>query len=299
VDPCIAEQDAREQFDIHVYGDRVISRLADNVAATAAIAAPGDDAASDGTMLEMGFGSVVAGQEKWQVARMFASMLQLINNGNVAVDQQSAAALPGPSGSGAAALPAASKRGARKKGGKGKQPEGEEEEDVEDEKAARERPAGAAYSTLDTGVLNLRLLTSNIRELDISAARLRADEMPALPAPPVKKAAAVEVEDAEEEMEVAEKAAEEEEEDSEEEGMTLQETAEKQKPAAKKQRGRPQKAAAEAEAPAAEEKATAKRGRGRTKTAAAEVTKTVEPAAGRATRGSGRTALGAGDNKQR
>lgn len=221
VDPSIAEQDAREQFDIHVYGSRVIGRLADNVAATKAIAAPGDDSASDddaeydAAAFEMGFGDVVAGQEKWQVARMFASMLQLINNGNVAVEQHSAAALalaPGPSSGPAAAAEKASKIGSKKKGGKAKEvDEGEDEE----------RPAGAAYSTLDTGELKLRLLTSNIRELNISAARHReADEVLALPA----------AEDVEQE--------------AEEDG---EEAAEKEKPAAaKKQRGRPKKTAASA-----------------------------------------------------
>ena len=256
VDPSIAEQDAREQFDIHVYGSRVINRLAENLEATKAIAAPGDDESSasddvgDSTLVEMGFGDVVAGQEKWQVARMFASMLQLINNGNIEVHQEAAAALLGPSG--VATLPAppadaahtgrTSKKGAKNKKG-GKEGTKEEEKKTEEEKKEIEaRPSsGAPYSTLETGVLKLTLLTANIRELNISAARHRPDEVPvpALPAPAQTQDAV---------QAVVEEMVQEEEE-------AVEAPAEKEKPIAKKARGRPKK----------------------TTTKAAEVTKTVEP----------------------
>lgn len=205
VDPAIAEQDAREQFDIHVYGDRVIGRLDDNVAVTRAIAASGDDRASgDGegdATVEMAFGDMVAGQEKWQVARMFASMLQLVNNGNIAVEQRLAVPLPGPSGSRNIAE-TTSKRGVKKTKQKqrGAGTEVEERGDEMEEDEGDYRPTGAAYSMLDIGELRLRLLTSEIRELDISAARHRPDAVPALPALPAAAAAAAE-KDADEEKE--------------------------------------------------------------------------------------------------
>jgi len=73
---------------MQVYGDRIISRLADGVAATRAIANGADDDEDDeaaaeaaDAAIEVGFGAVVAGEEQFQVCRMFAAMLQLINNG--------------------------------------------------------------------------------------------------------------------------------------------------------------------------------------------------------------------------
>mmetsp|Transcript_27660 Transcript_27660/g.68068 ORF Transcript_27660/g.68068 Transcript_27660/m.68068 type:complete len:790 (-) Transcript_27660:132-2501(-) len=190
IDPRIAEQDAQEHFDIHLYGDCVISRFTDRAAAARAIAAPGGDNkdedddqtnGSGGAMVEIGFGDVVAGQEKYQVARLFSAMLQLINNGNIAVEQLPAAALAIGSGALPAVPPAAVKK---KKGGKGKESEGEMVQGDE----TQLRPAGAAYSTLDTGELKLRLLSSAIRDLNITAARKlqmvpEYVPVPALPAP--------------------------------------------------------------------------------------------------------------------
>ena len=255
MDPSIAEQDAREQFDIHVYGDRVISRLADNVATAKVIGTcEGDDAS-----VEVGFNDVVAGQEKWQVARMFASMLQLINNGNIAVEQQVAAALPDTSGPGSLALPDAviagmpSRKDANPSSGKENNPE---DEMGEEGYHASGRPTGSAYSTLETGELKLRLLTSTIRELNISAARRKPDEMHELTAPD-----AVE----EDEMEVA---------------VADQVPTDKEKPAAKKHRVRPKKAAAKI-----------------IDKAEPIVSKTVNSEEGRTTRASRRTALA--DNKRR
>lgn len=154
VDPSVAEQDAREVFDIHEYGDRVIDGLATAVESTLAITRSDEKTAPE--EFEVGFEAVVAGQEKWQVARMFASMLQLINNGNVSVSQETAAALPISEETLALPAPETKRRWTRKKG------------DVE----AAERPVeGAAYSTVDVGQLKLRLLTSDVRKLNITATR--------------------------------------------------------------------------------------------------------------------------------
>lgn len=161
VDPSVAEQDAREVFDIHEYGDRVIDGLATAIESTLAITASDENTAPE--ELEVGFEAVVAGQEKWQVARMFASMLQLINNGNVSVSQETAAALPTSKETLALPAPETKRRGTRRKG------------DVE----AAERPVeGAAYSTVDVGALKLRLLTSDVRKLNITATRHTPEEIP-------------------------------------------------------------------------------------------------------------------------
>lgn len=161
VDPSVAEQDAREVFDIHEYGDRVIDGLATAVESTLAITRSDEKTAPE--EFEVGFEAVVAGQEKWQVARMFASMLQLINNGNVSVSQETAAALPISEETLALPAPETKRRWTRKKG------------DVE----AAERPVeGAAYSTVDVGQLKLRLLTSDVRKLNITATRHVPEEIP-------------------------------------------------------------------------------------------------------------------------
>ncbi|KAF5738730.1 condensin-2 complex subunit H2 isoform X2 [Tripterygium wilfordii] len=63
----LEEQDSHPPFDIHAYGERILSSL------------EGDNA--------MSFSDIVKGQEKHDVARTFSALLQLVNNGDVAMDR--------------------------------------------------------------------------------------------------------------------------------------------------------------------------------------------------------------------
>ncbi|XP_031277198.1 condensin-2 complex subunit H2 [Pistacia vera] len=65
------EQDSRPPFDIHEYGESIIDKLS----------LEGDH----GNV--MSFTDVVKGQEKYDVARTFSALLQLVNNGDVALDR--------------------------------------------------------------------------------------------------------------------------------------------------------------------------------------------------------------------
>ncbi|KAL6571588.1 Condensin-2 complex subunit H2 [Orobanche hederae] len=68
IEQNLQEQDARPPFDIHKYGEIVLSKLSKE----------GDDGNN-----ELSFGDVVKGQEKHDVARTFSALLQLVNNGDV------------------------------------------------------------------------------------------------------------------------------------------------------------------------------------------------------------------------
>lgn len=67
----LEEQESRSPFDIHDYGDRILEKLSLE--------------AHDGNVLS--FANIVKGQEKYDVARSFSSLLQLVNNGDVDLDR--------------------------------------------------------------------------------------------------------------------------------------------------------------------------------------------------------------------
>ncbi|EFJ31951.1 hypothetical protein SELMODRAFT_408312 [Selaginella moellendorffii] len=73
VEASLAKQDARPAFDIHVYGERIIERCLHE--------APEQ---SDGVS---SFTQIVKGQDSHDVARSFAALLQLVNNGNVLIER--------------------------------------------------------------------------------------------------------------------------------------------------------------------------------------------------------------------
>eukprot|EP00903_Cladosiphon_okamuranus_P019919 g18306.t1 len=106
LEPLMESQEKRQTFDIHVYGQSVLSRVASVLtpaqrdrATTAvkgteakvadssdsSVASSGDDG-NAGSELELplvDFGVVVAGKERFDVCRLFLASLQLANNGNV------------------------------------------------------------------------------------------------------------------------------------------------------------------------------------------------------------------------
>ncbi|KAH9314188.1 hypothetical protein KI387_022815 [Taxus chinensis] len=67
----LEEQDHHPPFDIHVYGERVLDKLS----------------LDDGIGVQKSFTEIVSGEEKHEVARTFAALLQLVNNGNVELDK--------------------------------------------------------------------------------------------------------------------------------------------------------------------------------------------------------------------
>lgn len=71
IEQNLEEQDSHPAFDIHEYGARVLGKLYEE----------GD------TKKTMSFGDVVKGQEKHDVARSFSALLQLVNNGDVELEQ--------------------------------------------------------------------------------------------------------------------------------------------------------------------------------------------------------------------
>lgn len=75
--PVLEEEDARPEFDIHAYSERILTGLA-GLSVEEAQAGPAD----------VEFGAVVAGAETdtgYDVPRVFSSMLQLVNNGNLRI----------------------------------------------------------------------------------------------------------------------------------------------------------------------------------------------------------------------
>lgn len=73
LEPLLQEQEARPEFNIRQYGIQIMDRLIV------------DDASED----KVDFADVVQGQDKFDVARMFLSTLQLANQGNVHIMEAS------------------------------------------------------------------------------------------------------------------------------------------------------------------------------------------------------------------
>ncbi|XP_062150325.1 condensin-2 complex subunit H2 isoform X3 [Alnus glutinosa] len=67
----LEEQESHPPFDIHVYGERILDKLSLE--------------AHNGN--NVSFADVVKGQEKYDVARSFSALLQLVNNGDVDLDR--------------------------------------------------------------------------------------------------------------------------------------------------------------------------------------------------------------------
>jgi hypothetical protein len=70
IDPVLSAEEDRSAFDIHTYGGTILKRLGGE---DAAVAAPEEEEA-------VPFGRVVTCDNPFEVARMFAAMLQLVNN---------------------------------------------------------------------------------------------------------------------------------------------------------------------------------------------------------------------------
>lgn len=78
IEKNLAIQDAHPPFDIHAYGERVLEKLS-----------PCHDDEMDASDVEKPFTHIVAGLEKHEIARTFAALLQLVNNGNVSLEKGS------------------------------------------------------------------------------------------------------------------------------------------------------------------------------------------------------------------
>ncbi|XP_057957889.1 condensin-2 complex subunit H2 [Malania oleifera] len=70
----LEEQDSHPPFDIHEYGEKILDKLALEVDNRNAVS----------------FSDIVSGREKHDVARTFSALLQLVNNGSVALDKSGA-----------------------------------------------------------------------------------------------------------------------------------------------------------------------------------------------------------------
>ncbi|CAB1110484.1 unnamed protein product [Ectocarpus sp. CCAP 1310/34] len=104
LEPLMESQEKRQAFDIHAYGQSVLSRvasvltpaqrarahtavkgvqpkMADNSAGSPEEAVQADTAEPEVPLVD--FGTVVAGKERFDVCRLFLASLQLANNGNV------------------------------------------------------------------------------------------------------------------------------------------------------------------------------------------------------------------------
>ncbi|GLJ13929.1 hypothetical protein SUGI_0222570 [Cryptomeria japonica] len=71
IEKNLEEQDCHPPFDIHIYGERVLDQFSS------------DQGVGD----QKSFTELVSGKEKHEVARTFAALLQLVNNGNVDLDK--------------------------------------------------------------------------------------------------------------------------------------------------------------------------------------------------------------------
>ncbi|XP_020095468.1 condensin-2 complex subunit H2 [Ananas comosus] len=67
IEHTLEEQESHPAFDIHLYGERILDKLSSEA----------DDAGA------MPFTNIVLGQSKYEVARTFSALLQLVNDGNV------------------------------------------------------------------------------------------------------------------------------------------------------------------------------------------------------------------------
>ena len=75
IDPVLSAEEDRSAFDIHDYGGIILERLTGDDPNNAEEAAPAEQ--EDGAVP---FQRVVACDNRFDVARMFAAMLQLVNN---------------------------------------------------------------------------------------------------------------------------------------------------------------------------------------------------------------------------
>eukprot|EP00775_Hariotina_reticulata_P013859 gene13859-13981_t len=97
IDPILAAEEDRTAFDIHDYGTKIISKLAeldvskDKSPATLAASKQQHtnnskaQRAADDSNDRAGFADVAAASNSFEVCRLFAAMLQLVNNRNVAL----------------------------------------------------------------------------------------------------------------------------------------------------------------------------------------------------------------------
>ncbi|KAH7284127.1 hypothetical protein KP509_34G040300 [Ceratopteris richardii] len=82
IEKSLAIEDTHPPFDIHAYGERILNKFSFE----------NEDMHANGD--EKPFTCIVAGLEKHEVARTFAALLQLVNNGNVALDKGSKSNVP-------------------------------------------------------------------------------------------------------------------------------------------------------------------------------------------------------------
>ncbi|DBA99076.1 hypothetical protein WJX77_009045 [Trebouxia sp. C0004] len=81
IQPLLDEQDARPAFDIHLYGDQVLDKLA-----RLSCRDPDHPVELQASMAEpVGFEAVADEGSQAEVSRLFSAMLQLINNGNIQI----------------------------------------------------------------------------------------------------------------------------------------------------------------------------------------------------------------------
>ncbi|KAA6428176.1 MAG: condensin-2 complex subunit H2 [Trebouxia sp. A1-2] len=81
IQPLLDEQDARPAFDIHLYGDQVLDKLA-----RLSCRDPDHPVELQTSMVEpVGFEAVAGEESQAEVSRLFSAMLQLINNGNIQI----------------------------------------------------------------------------------------------------------------------------------------------------------------------------------------------------------------------
>ncbi|KAJ7542778.1 hypothetical protein O6H91_09G011500 [Diphasiastrum complanatum] len=79
----LEEQESRPPFDIHAYGEQLMSKLTTNISTMK------DMDCEQGVYGKQSFACLVQGQRTHEVARSFAALLQLVNNGNVTIEQNS------------------------------------------------------------------------------------------------------------------------------------------------------------------------------------------------------------------
>src|SRR3546814_249208 len=76
LEPLLEEQENREPFDIHVYGDRILNKL-------------GKTKKKQQQSTAIDFADVAGNNSQFEVCRMFLASLQLANMGNVELSHTS------------------------------------------------------------------------------------------------------------------------------------------------------------------------------------------------------------------
>ncbi|WIA33974.1 hypothetical protein OEZ86_007069 [Tetradesmus obliquus] len=108
IDPILAAEEDRSAFDIHTYGSKILERLQDTQPAAAEAEAAAEKAAeqqrqhNDAAGCEaeiVDFKQVAGASDSFEVCRLFAAMLQLVNNRNINLIQQPEPDQDGPSSS--------------------------------------------------------------------------------------------------------------------------------------------------------------------------------------------------------